>query len=354
MTEDLTEFGAAAHPMLLESYLSGDQEIFDSDFYVIMEFSGNGFTFEIRRADEFNVKSDDINRMKISLPNSENIRTRPDKDIDPKSIKDLKKSLHYIKGLINDLRHRNNNIYVKAIGTAALRDASNAQDIQDMVSGEIGTQIQFEIVEGDVEAALSAYGITLFYPDASGVIVDMGGGSTEFALLENGVLKDTVSLNMGTGSIGAEDDPRGFVKETMKGLPEHYKDTQTVFLSGGTFRNINKAICQANEWDIKADPPPEISLGDYKKFIKGLRKIDDNAWRLMPENLQKRRKFMNQAYEIVKRLEKKFPENAKVALTKTKTRDGLFRLMNDMHHAPETHPNASVNAAFKAPERDEV
>ena len=291
--------------------------------------------------------------MKVQMPNSENIRTRDDGGIDPKSIKDLKKSLHYIKGLINDLRHRDNNIFVKAIGTAALRDASNAKDIQDMISEEIGDQIEFEIVEGQVEAALSAHGITLFYPEASGLVVDMGGGSTEFALLENGDLKDTTSLNMGTGSIGAEDDPKGFVKDTFKGLPKAFRKVDKLFLSGGTFRNINKAICQANELNITSDPPPEISLSDYKQFVKGLSKLDDVGWRLMPDTLRKRRTFVRQALELVKRLEKKFPKDATVALTKTKTRDGLFRLMHDMHQAPEAHPEASVNWAFKPSDAEE-
>ena len=343
---DLTEFDPASHPLFLKDFLAGEDETYDAHFFVIMKFSGNGFTFEIRRADKFDEKSDDVNRLKIKLPNSENIRTRPNNDIETKSIKKLKKNLHYIKGLINDLRHRNNNIYVKAIGTAALRDTSNAQVIQDMITAEIGKQIEFEIVEGDIEAALSAHAITLFYPKANGVVVDMGGGSTEFALLKNGEAKDTTSLSMGTGSIGSEEDPESFVKETMKSLPKKYKKIDTLFLSGGTFRNINKAICEDQLWDIKAEQPSEISLVDYKEFIKQLIKLDDLAWRDMPENLQNRREFLEQALEVVKRLEKTFPKNSKVALTKTKTRDGLFRFMYDLLVDPESNPEASVNKAF--------
>lgn len=353
---DITAFDAEAHPMMLERMLTGKEDIKDTDFFAVMEFSGNGFTFEIREASKYNQKSSEFDKIKITLPNSEDIRTlgkdgQPG-DIRPKSIKEIKRQLHFIKGLINDLRYRNNRIAFQAIGTAALRDAANSQEILEAIADEIGEEIQFETIQGEVEAELSAYGLTMFYPEASGVVVDMGGGSTEFALLKNGKTLDTTSLNMGTGSIGACDDPREFVKGTAKELPKKFRKPKRLFLSGGTFRNINKAICEAKGWDIKAQEPPEISLKDYKSFVKSLKNMDDTAWKLMPENLQNRREFINQALEVIKRLEKTFPDVAKVALTKTKTRDGLFRLMHDMYEAPERHPNFSVNAAFRPPEND--
>ncbi|MFK7839795.1 MAG: hypothetical protein AB8B83_05635 [Bdellovibrionales bacterium] len=350
---DLTQFSAKAHPMMLQRFMAGKGDVRDTDFFATLEFSGNGFTFEIREAEKYNQKSSEFDKIKITLPNSEDIRTRGKDgmrgDIRPSSIREIKRQLHFIKGFINDLKHRGNRIAFQAIGTAALRDAANAEDILAAIADEVGDEIEFEIVNGDVEATLSAYGLTMFYPKANGVLVDMGGGSTEFAILKNGQLEDTISLEMGTGSISTADAPRDFVKQTAKALPKRFKKIDTLFLSGGTFRNINKAICAANKWDIKAEIPPEISLSDYKKFVKSLRNMDETSWKLMPENLLSRREFMAQALEVIQRLEKKFPDNAKVALTKTKTRDGLFRLMHDMYEAPENHPDFSVNDAFKVP-----
>ncbi len=342
-------FPSAAEKMALRDYLGPARPVEPTDYFVIMEFSGNGFTFEIRRRDKFSQKSDDINRIKISLPNSEDIRTRPNKDIRPSSIEQIRRQLHYIKGVLNDLKHRGNNLYVKAIGTAAMRDASNAQAIQDMISSEIGDQIQFEIVEGEIEAALSAYGLTLFYPEASGLIVDMGGGSTEFSVLKNGKLKKAKSQPIGTGSIKAAEDPKEFVKSAIKGLPKSYRKIETLFLSGGTFRNINKAFCEERGLDIKAPTPPQVTLQAYKAYIKKLLAMDDAGWRAMPDNLKDRREFLEQALSVVKRLCKEFPKNTKVALTKTKTRDGLFHLMHDMLEQPDVHLSASVNTAFAQP-----
>ncbi|MBX6750095.1 MAG: Ppx/GppA family phosphatase [Micromonosporaceae bacterium] len=72
---------------------------------------------------------------------------------------------------------------VRMVATSATRDASNAADFRDMVLATLGAPP--EVITGDEEARLSFLGATRGLPaDAQPpyLVVDIGGGSTEFVL----------------------------------------------------------------------------------------------------------------------------------------------------------------------------
>ncbi|MEL6987657.1 MAG: hypothetical protein AAGK97_07470 [Bacteroidota bacterium] len=75
---------------------------------------------------------------------------------------------------------------VKAVGTAALRTASNGQAFVNEIFDR--TQISIELISGNREAELISKGIQLAIGSIAetSLIMDIGGGSTEFILLENG------------------------------------------------------------------------------------------------------------------------------------------------------------------------
>jgi exopolyphosphatase/guanosine-5'-triphosphate,3'-diphosphate pyrophosphatase len=68
---------------------------------------------------------------------------------------------------------------VRMCATSASRDASNAQDFRDMVRGVLG--VAPEVITGEQEARLSFVGaVTGLVAEPPYLIVDIGGGSTEF------------------------------------------------------------------------------------------------------------------------------------------------------------------------------
>jgi exopolyphosphatase/guanosine-5'-triphosphate,3'-diphosphate pyrophosphatase len=74
---------------------------------------------------------------------------------------------------------------VRFVATSATRDAANRQDFVDGVRARIG--VDAEVVTGGEEARLSFSGATLGLSDVAGarvpyLVVDIGGGSTEFVL----------------------------------------------------------------------------------------------------------------------------------------------------------------------------
>jgi exopolyphosphatase/guanosine-5'-triphosphate,3'-diphosphate pyrophosphatase len=68
---------------------------------------------------------------------------------------------------------------VRMVATSASRDASNADDFRAMVRSVLG--VDPEVISGDEEAALSFLGAAGGLPgDEQKLVVDIGGGSTEF------------------------------------------------------------------------------------------------------------------------------------------------------------------------------
>lgn len=70
--------------------------------------------------------------------------------------------------------------------TAAVREASDGQEFVSQVQREIGIDLQ--VISGVEEAEYSAKGVLLGWPDACGLVCDIGGASMELARIEDGVI----------------------------------------------------------------------------------------------------------------------------------------------------------------------
>lgn len=89
---------------------------------------------------------------------------------------------------------------IHAIGTSALRGASNAPEFLSAAKDELGLDI--EIVSGLREADLIYKGVKWSYDfEQPGVIMDIGGGSTEFIFADKKGVNDMISLNIGVSRI---------------------------------------------------------------------------------------------------------------------------------------------------------
>ena len=69
---------------------------------------------------------------------------------------------------------------VRMVATSATRDATNAADFRDMVRATLG--VDPEVITGAQEARLSFTGAVRGLPAGRYLVVDIGGGSTEFVL----------------------------------------------------------------------------------------------------------------------------------------------------------------------------
>jgi exopolyphosphatase/guanosine-5'-triphosphate,3'-diphosphate pyrophosphatase len=87
---------------------------------------------------------------------------------------------------------------VRMVATSATRDAANAGEFVSRVTGILGTGP--EVLSGDEEARLSFLGATAeLGPQVPSpyLVVDIGGGSTEFVLGTGGEVTSALSVNIG-------------------------------------------------------------------------------------------------------------------------------------------------------------
>jgi exopolyphosphatase/guanosine-5'-triphosphate,3'-diphosphate pyrophosphatase len=86
---------------------------------------------------------------------------------------------------------------VRMVATSASRDASNADDFRTMVRSVLG--VDPEVISGDEEARLSFLGAARGLPgDGPKLVVDIGGGSTEFI---TGVTEVDAAISVDIGCV---------------------------------------------------------------------------------------------------------------------------------------------------------
>lgn len=86
---------------------------------------------------------------------------------------------------------------VRAVATSAVRDSSNQQEFLDRSGAALGTPV--EIISGQEEARLIHLGVEARWPrgEERALIIDVGGGSAELILSQNGELLDAISRPLG-------------------------------------------------------------------------------------------------------------------------------------------------------------
>ena len=90
---------------------------------------------------------------------------------------------------------------IKAVGSAALRSASNATDFVDLIHKEY--DIQIDVISGLREAQLIYQGVALsgVQMENPSLIVDIGGGSVECIIVINGSITFFNSYNIGISEL---------------------------------------------------------------------------------------------------------------------------------------------------------
>ncbi|MDF2922993.1 MAG: Ppx/GppA family phosphatase [Paenibacillaceae bacterium] len=85
---------------------------------------------------------------------------------------------------------------IRAVATAAIRNAANSQEILDVLRQY--TEMDIEILPGDEEARLGFLGMINTMDIQDGLVIDIGGGSTEVSLFLNRTLIHSISFTFGS------------------------------------------------------------------------------------------------------------------------------------------------------------
>jgi exopolyphosphatase / guanosine-5'-triphosphate,3'-diphosphate pyrophosphatase len=152
------------------------------------------------------------------------------------------------------------------VATAATREASDGPEFQADVLRETGLKLW--VIDGDEEARLSAQGVLLGWPDAKGIVCDIGGNSMELARIGNGRVGKRVSTPLGPFRLQQiSDDPvkrKAHIAKVLKAVQGDLgSEGERIYLVGGSWRVIARL-------DMERRNYPLTVLHEYRMTPKGL------------------------------------------------------------------------------------
>jgi len=136
--------------------------------------------------------------------------------------KRLTDALTHIKNSLNQF----GGVKVKFVGTSALREASNGEEIINKIYKSMGIKIDIIPTEKEAELMFKGVSATLDLSNKKALLFDIGGGSTEYIALDNGNIVDCKSFDMGVVKLADKYNFTGVVSDCV--LKELFNDIETI------------------------------------------------------------------------------------------------------------------------------
>lgn len=142
----------------------------------------------------------------------------------------------------------------KMVATAAVREASDGPEFAREVQQRFGYPVQ--ILSGEEEARLGAMGILGGAPDADGLFGDLGGGSLDLVLLENGKFRKSATVPL--GHLHLAEDSGGSASAARK-LADNYLSSvgwlpeaagHNVYAVGGACRALARIWIEQTDYPL--------------------------------------------------------------------------------------------------------
>ena len=179
--------------------------------------------------------------------------------------------------------------YIYCIGTSALRDSKNGDDFVRIAKEEIG--IDIEIISGEEESNLGFLGVLKGANENDDILViDIGGGSTEFILGNMDGIKFSKSENVGalrmTEKFLTTDIVDNYefdmmsefieneIRETLESLKE--KHINKIVGIGGTITSLSAINQELEVYSMEKIHNSVVTIDDIENILQNLKKMTLN------------------------------------------------------------------------------
>ena len=203
---------------------------------------------------------------------------------------------------------------ISVFATASLRNAVNQEEAVRFIEERTGLKVA--VISGDEEARLDFIGATQFLSVQDGVLVDIGGGSTEIVLFADGRISNLTSIPMGSlnmytkyaGGITLDNDERKLMRQgILDNLGTLYwapmEPVNTLVGVGGTARAFKK-ICH-ELYKVPRDVQ-RLDAGYLGMLVKIFKKGDVNLCRKIYKMVPERMLTIQPGLTILSELAKRF------------------------------------------------
>ena len=171
------------------------------------------------------------------------------------------------------------------VATAAVRDASNGTDFLARAA-EIGLEVT--VLSGGEEAEMAGEGVLAAFPDADGIVGDLGGGSLELARVSRGRVHDRVSFPLGVLRV-AEIRRRG--PRALRQQVEHMigeagwkgkGDQLPFYLVGGSWRALARLVMHMTDYPLPIVHGYIMPVETAQRVVRGLAHLDKARLKEVP------------------------------------------------------------------------
>jgi len=179
---------------------------------------------------------------------------------------------------------------IHTAATAAVRAAEDGPDFVGLVQAETGLKLR--VLTGEEEARYSALGVLAGYPQAEGVVGDLGGSSLELVRVAGGRVEHGVTLALGPFALGA---PKGFdagavralAQQRMKGVGDRFS-TRTFHAVGGAWRSLALIHMEMADYPLKIVHQYQMSGREALEAARFVSKLSKSSMERMRGVTRKR------------------------------------------------------------------
>ncbi|MDO6586489.1 Ppx/GppA family phosphatase [Salipiger sp. 1_MG-2023] len=213
-----------------------------------------------------------------------------------------------------------------AVATAAMRDASDGPAFRAQIERETGIKIW--VIDGEEEARLSAQGVLLGWPGASGMVCDIGGSSMELAELSGGQVGKRHTSPLGPLRFKDLDGGRKarerHVHKHIAALAEKMQwNGERIYLVGGSWRAIARLDMERRAYPLHVQHEYRMTCEDVLETLKFIEKADLEALRSTCSISSARMSLVPYAAEVLAELISAFKPKD-IAISSYGIREGLL------------------------------
>ncbi|MCK0169768.1 Ppx/GppA family phosphatase [Aliiroseovarius sp. S1123] len=215
---------------------------------------------------------------------------------------------------------------LSAVATAAVRDAEDGPEFRAQVLRETGLELY--VINGEEEARLSAQGVLLGWPDAQGLMCDIGGSSLELAHIQAGEVGKRVTSPLGplklAGVPGGKRGLKAEIARVVDDLAEEMgTDHKRLFLVGGSWRAIARLDMERRGYPLTVLHEYRMTPKSLSKTLKWIDEVDLDEVRQRTGTSSARMALVPIAAQVLKRLMHVFRPK-EIAISSYGIREGLL------------------------------
>ena len=179
--------------------------------------------------------------------------------------------------------------YIYCIGTSALRDSKNGNEFINLAKAE--TNVEVDIISGEEESNLGFIGVLQGLDDTNNILVlDIGGGSTEFILGDESGIKYAKSENVGALRMTEKflstdpicenefEDMSNFIEETISDTINILKEKniRQIVGIGGTITSVSAINQELETYFMEKIHGSKVNEKELDNILQNLKKMTLN------------------------------------------------------------------------------